>query len=280
MRASFSGHESFQCKSLWLKKGYDFVTAGKSFTDEHAVVDLGVGKNMVSALRYWLRSFGIIDDKGAVTPLAEYLFGKNGKDLFLEDTGTLWILHFHLVTVEVATLYHLVFTQFNRMQRSFNKGQLSNYVKRLFANNQFGSLPYTESTINRDISTLLKNYVRPTNPKAIDDFSSVLLNLNLIKRMDKDSYEFASTTNGKLHPLIFLYSILSSTQEKVVEYQLLLHLANIFGMSVNDLNDIIHELEHTYPQISYSNVAGEQLFSISEPIDKWEVLNRYYAQRS
>jgi hypothetical protein len=25
IRHSFSGHESFYCKSLWLKKGYDFV---------------------------------------------------------------------------------------------------------------------------------------------------------------------------------------------------------------------------------------------------------------
>ena len=24
----FSGHESFPCKSLWLKKGYDFVVGG------------------------------------------------------------------------------------------------------------------------------------------------------------------------------------------------------------------------------------------------------------
>ena len=24
----FSGHESFPCKTLWLKKGYDFVVAG------------------------------------------------------------------------------------------------------------------------------------------------------------------------------------------------------------------------------------------------------------
>lgn len=280
MRASFSGHESFQCKSLWLKKGYDFVTAGKSFNDEYAVVDLGVGKNMVSAIRYWLKSFGIIDDKGSVTPLADYLFGKDGRDLFLEDIGTLWILHFHLVTGEVATLYNIVFTEFNRMQRAFSRGQLSDYIKRLFANKRFGTLPYTESTINRDISTLLKNYVRPTNPKAIDDFSAVLLNLNLIKKLDRDSYEFSSSTNGKLNPLIFLYAILCSTQEKVVEYTLLLQLANIFGMSVNELNDIIHDLVYAFPQISYSNVAGEQLFSISEPVDKWDVLNQYYALKS
>ena len=46
---TFSGHESFQCKNLWLKKGYDYVKQGRSFTSDDAVVELGVGKNMVAA---------------------------------------------------------------------------------------------------------------------------------------------------------------------------------------------------------------------------------------
>lgn len=53
-RLSFSGHESFQCRSLWLKKGYDFVNTGHSFTDEYGVVELGVGKNMFNVIRYWM----------------------------------------------------------------------------------------------------------------------------------------------------------------------------------------------------------------------------------
>lgn len=41
-RYIFSEHESFPCKSLWLKKGYDFVVQGKSFNTPDAVIDLGV----------------------------------------------------------------------------------------------------------------------------------------------------------------------------------------------------------------------------------------------
>lgn len=50
IKFTFSGHESFQCRQLWLKKGYDFVNKKKSFNDEDAVVELGVGKNMVSSI--------------------------------------------------------------------------------------------------------------------------------------------------------------------------------------------------------------------------------------
>ncbi len=59
VKYTFSGHESFPCKTLWLKKGYDFVRAEKDFNAPEAVVDLGGGKNMVSAIRYWFKSFGL-----------------------------------------------------------------------------------------------------------------------------------------------------------------------------------------------------------------------------
>lgn len=53
----FSGHESFPCKSLWLKKGYDYDEDNGDFNDPLAVVNLGVGKNMVGAIRYWLKAW-------------------------------------------------------------------------------------------------------------------------------------------------------------------------------------------------------------------------------
>lgn len=75
---TFSGHDSFQCRQLWLKKGYDYVQEGKNFNDEDAVVQLGVGKNMVSSIRFWLKAFNIIDNKDIPTvhqSLESYAYG-------------------------------------------------------------------------------------------------------------------------------------------------------------------------------------------------------------
>ena len=47
----FSGHESFPCKTLWLKKGYDFVVQGKDFNSPEAVIDLGDNIKFSDALR-------------------------------------------------------------------------------------------------------------------------------------------------------------------------------------------------------------------------------------
>ena len=68
---TFSGHESFPCKTLWLKKGYDFVLENNDWNNLYSVVKLGVGKNMVASIRYWMRSFGLINNDG-VTDVANF----------------------------------------------------------------------------------------------------------------------------------------------------------------------------------------------------------------
>ena len=59
--ASFSGHESFALRYLWLKKGYDALADNPEFFQrDDAMVILGVGKNMVRSIRHWglLAKFG------------------------------------------------------------------------------------------------------------------------------------------------------------------------------------------------------------------------------
>lgn len=277
MRYTFSGHESFQCKGLWLKKGYDFAKAGKSFNDDYAVVGLGVGKNMVSSIRYWLKAFGVVDENGRPTEIGKYLLDNDGVDPYIEDTATQWLLHYLLVTTKVATLYHLIFTEFNRTRREFNKTEMLLYVRRAFVERRFGGTPYNENTVSRDIATLLKNYVYPESAKVCEDYSALLLDLKLIGRTGHDTYTFNTVGKAKPQPLVFLFAILDKAEgEVVVEFDKLLSLANIFGMSVNDLYDTFEKLHEYNAGVSFSNAAGEQLFSMKEPLDKWQVLNDYY----
>ena len=82
-RYSFSGHETFPCRSLWLKKGYDFTAEG-NFNAPEAVVSLGVGKNMVSSIRYWLKVFGMTKDDQP-SELAQHLFEDDGWDPYRSE---------------------------------------------------------------------------------------------------------------------------------------------------------------------------------------------------
>ena len=278
MKYTFSGHETFQCKNMWLKKGYDFVKAGKSFNDDSAVVDLGVGKNMVASIKFWLKSFGIIDEDNQTTKFGDLIFADNGYDPFLEDPNTLWFLHFQLIHTYYATLYRQVFVNFHKERKEFSKANIFNFIKRQFADKAFEKTIYNENTINKDISTLLKMYVIPDN-YTFDDFSSVLIDLNLIKKVEKDLYEFNYVTKAELSPLVFLYAVRSiAPTSKVIEYDKLLELSLMFCLSQGDMYEIFAGLTAINNKITFDNAAGEQLFVINDDIDTYDVLSMYYNQ--
>src|SRR5262245_17334681 len=108
-KPTFSGHESFQCRNLWLKKGFDFVKSKKSFNSEDAVVHLGVGKNMVNSIRFWMRAFNLLTTDDKLTEFAHKLLDDDGYDPYIEDEGTLWLLHYQLLKKGFASTYSLVF---------------------------------------------------------------------------------------------------------------------------------------------------------------------------
>jgi len=279
-RYSFSGHESFYCKSLWLKKGYDFVSANKNFNSEDAVVDLGVGKNMVAAIRYWLRVFGLLDE-GNKTEIADYLFNnENGKDPYIEDLGTLWLLHYLLIKTELASIYKLFFVDFHREKNNeFTREQLQLFLKRKNAETPYVNL-YNENTVKRDIGVLLQNYVMPQQGKPNEDFSALLINLNLIKQAEDKSLYFNTKGKADLIPEIFLYAIIDDKKnEDIVPFDKLMDLALIFCLSKTELIDTILLLVEKYPKsLRYTDNGGIRQLLFLQEIDKNNVLEKYYSK--
>jgi len=278
IRYSFSGHESFYCKSLWLKKGYDFVKTDNNFNSENAVVHLGVGKNMVAAIRYWLRAFGLLDE-GDPTEIANYLFNdEDGKDPYIEDLGTLWLLHYLLIKTELASIYKLFFVDFHREKNNeFTREQLQLFLKRKNNETRYANL-YNENTVRRDIGVLLQNYVTPQKEKPNEDFSALLINLNLIKQTEDKSLYFNTKGKTELVPEIFLYAIIDDKKnENIVSFDRLMDLSLMFCLSKTELIDTILLLVEKYPKLlRYTDDGGiKQLFFLQE-IDKNEVLEQYY----
>lgn len=276
-RFCFSGHESFHCKSLWLKKGYDYLLSGNSFTDKDAVIKLGVGKNMVSSIRFWLRAFGLSYAE-EVTTIAHYLFNRdNGKDPFSEDLNTLWLLHFLLVNNRVASLYNLVFVDYQRERREFSRNELQTYIRRRCTTLE-QNRAYNENTVKKDIAVLLKNYVPPRDLKLIEDFSSLLINLNLIIPKTNDSYLFREVSKNEIAPEIILFAILSiADNERTISLDELQRISLTFNLTLNTLVDIIRSLEISFPgTIIFSDNSGIKNLHLLKEIDKFEILNHYY----
>ena len=282
IRYTFSGHESFYCKSLWLKKGYDFVKAGNSFNSEDAVVHLGVGKNMVTAIRFWLRAFGLLEE-GVATKIAEYLFNnKNGKDPYIEDLGTLWFLHYKLVKNELASIYKLFFVDFHKEKNDeFTREQLQLFLKRKNAETDYANL-YNENTVKRDIGVLVQNYVMPKQDRPNEDFAALLLNLNLIRQSENCNKTLYFNIKGKseLVPEIFLYAIIDDKkEEQIVSFDKLMDLALIFCLTKTELIDTILLLvEKHNKSLRYTDDGGIKQLSFLQVIDKNEILEKYYTR--
>lgn len=100
-----SGHETFPCRYAWLPKAVRGLRKDpKLFGDEaNAMVELGVGKNMVRSIRFWSQATGMAEAETkkaslSVTDFGRILLAEKGLDPFLEDIRTLWLLHWNLAT--------------------------------------------------------------------------------------------------------------------------------------------------------------------------------------
>lgn len=287
-KLSFSGHESFHCRSLWLKKGYDFISQKKKFSEPDAVVNLGVGKNMVLAMNYWMKSFGLLEKEGGVSVIADFIFGQNGIDPYLENPASLWLLHYHLVKENSASIYSLVFNEFRKKKMEFNKVHLLNFLK---AKCEETTTKFTEATIQRDINVFLRNYVKPTktNKNLEDYYSGIFIELNLVEQLQKydeketEWYRIENKERPDLPAEILLYSILDNQQygDSIVLDDLIHSynsIGSVFALTIKDVLSKIGELTNSKYKISFTDDAGIRLLQFKNKPDKWSVLKNYYEQ--
>ena len=281
MKYAFSGHESFPCKTLWLKKGYDFVVAGNDFNSPSAVMELGVGKNMVSSIRFWLKAFGLTEDDKK-TSLADYLLNDNsGKDRYLEDIATLWLLHFNLIFTEKATLYKMFFCGLQRERTHFEKEQVVSYVKLKMA--EAGKMTlFNINTVKKDVGVLIQNYALPRKSQSNEDFSSLLIDLDLIRQTgDGKGFYFNIEGKRKVTKEVFLYGLLKLKEQEgdnTISFETIHEKVGLaFCMQEFETIKILKQLANEYNQfLAYSDVAGIKQVQFIKDLDVKKVLDNYY----
>lgn len=275
----FSGHETFHCKEMWLKKGYDFVTSEGKFADE-ACIDLGVGRNMVASIRFWLKAFNIInveDEKN--TDIARFLFDdQHGKDKYLEDETTLWLLHYMLIINNYSSIYSIIFNEFRKFKPEFNKENFISFIK-----SSDSSL--NPNTLSKDFSVFLRTYYS-RNEKGIEDsFTGVLSDLDLVHEIKKDNSTKYIIQNNKQDDIVIeliLFVILeNNAYGKSISFKSLYSdfnsVGNIFAFSKEQLEKKLIEISETYEGIIYTNDSGiKELQFKNEKPNSFDVLTAYY----
>lgn len=286
IKYTFSGHDSFQCRQLWLKKGYDYVQEGKNFNDEDAVVQLGVGKNMVSSIRFWLKAFNIIDNKDNPTEFGKRLFDdENGYDPFLEDEASLWLLHYHLVKNGYASIYSIIFNEFRKEKLFFNKDTFVNYVKRIGESNP--DLNFNENTVAKDFIVFANLYKSNPESKDVEDsFSGILSEIELLKTTGKGKEEqffIENSERDNLPEAIVLYVILDNPNYgKSISLNSLEFDNNspgsIFALNRTGLMNKISDMVDGFKDITFTDQAGIKELQFKNKADAYSILDTYYGK--
>lgn len=175
---AFARHETFHLRFGWLRKGFaEAQRDPEVFTRPDATVTLGVGKNMVSAIKYWCQAYKVIEqaenpDRPRLPNWQPSCFGRqlldeDGWDPWLEDPASLWLLHWKLL--DQKSLAPVWWTAFNLfVPEQFEEHQLTDLVVELTS--AAGWKTVKESSIKKDVDCLLRTFaIRRTGRQTMDD---------------------------------------------------------------------------------------------------------------
>jgi len=187
----FSGHETFVCRYAWLPKAIREVSKNPLLfkNEDKAMVSLGVGKNMIRSICFWAEQAQVITKpKGSqaheVPRLGHDLFGHESYDPYLENSQTLWLLHWKISTNPATPLFfwHQLLNYWHRAE--FSESEIIPF----FMKNAppLGTNLRAQSTLESGFRVFVNSYVATRSPKgevAEDNLDSPLVELDLVRRI-------------------------------------------------------------------------------------------------
>ncbi len=266
----YRGHETFSIRKNWLAKGIEAVQKNPGiFTDKTfaPMEELGIGRNMVVSLRYWMKAVGLTkEEKGKESKKTETSFTPLGKiiyehDKFVEEAGTLWLLQNELAANrENATSWYFFFNEFNLTE--FTK---DDFVTELLKFDKGNGGSTALSSFDSDFECIVNTYVsRFKNAAEIDpedNIESPFAELGLVDSIGsgKKLYRKVIPPKQNIPPLIFLaslYRMCEKSKDGGAEHEYknfeipLSDIQNrknsagkVFNLDVITLMDILSELE-------------------------------------
>lgn len=290
---SFSGHETFTLRHGWLKKAIDAVSVDSHiFAKDAAMVELGVGKNMVRSIRHWALATDVLREvsgtRGAELCPTEFgaaIFGRHGYDPFLEDLNTLWLIQWKLASYERrSTGWHWMFN-YLRSDEFTRESLLQLFASELETRNISGP---SESSLRRDIDCAIRTYVgtRAKGELLEDSLECPLVELELITA-DTDGVLFRFNRGPKksLGDRVFLCALLGFWNDHDAGDSLAFSEiafgtgspGSVFKLDENSIASRLERLaEMTDGSLIYDETAGLRQVYKRAKIDQRAVLHDHY----
>jgi len=291
----FSGHQSFALRSTWLTKGVQACIRDSAiFRRENALVTLGVGKNMVQAIKYWCLACGMLEPHESKrfelqpTHLGRCLFDPDaGWDPYIEDRATAWLLHWKLATnKEYATTFFLTYNAFPRIE--FSRTELVDWLDQRAR--ELGKTVPTD-TMRRDATVWIRSYLADDGPStsAVEDmFDCPFADLGLLRKSPTGNLvAFVRGPKPSLPDGVFAFAVASYAAGRHQQAFLVSELASHVGSPgrVFQLNEeaLIRRLggikEITDDAWAVDETAGRMQMLQRRNVDTHTLLAHYYTHQ-
>ena len=276
-RPRFSGHETFPLRYGWLKKAFDAARQEQAdgrpiFAADDAIARFGVGKNMVSSIRHWGMSAGVVvedDDRRLLdlTDLGRLLFDEvSGLDPWMEHPSTSWVTHWNISGQRRLTTWFWTFSHYPGIE--FERESLVQGVMELAERHAWSRA--SMATIKRDVACLVRTYA-PLHtagaPLLEDSLESPLSELGLIRATgQRDGFRFIRGPKTSLSAGVFSYAVNDywswmSPTSNTLSFEALAYgpgsPGRVFQLGENDLIEMLTQTERiTNGTYQWSEAAG------------------------
>lgn len=285
-------HGSFYIRNGWPTKIIDAVnndaTVFSPNNEANAIDNIGVGKVMVKALRYWSNAMGITremkNQQGIYHELSHLGRMISNYDPYCQAIGTLWLLHRNLsCNIDQATAWAWAYNKYQ--SKVFTK---DDFIEAFYLYVQTNGGSYAKNAIEKEFGCFKNTYVSEIGfdiSKIIDeDTVPFFAPLRLIEYLGNDTYEKRRTSAKNIPIDIFNYAILADNAQHLInskqisiehlledEYQ----VGKYMNLSYSVLLELLQQLENM-KRITVVNNFGNRYIEVHET-DFENLLENYYA---
>ena len=287
----FRAHDTFFIRKGWLSKGMERIVAKPDlFVDknENPMDVLGIGSNMVKALRYWLQAVTLTEEptKGKrVQKLTD--FGKKvyENDAYIEELGTLYLLQYKLACQkENATAWYYFFNEFTMSE--FTREEFVQSIQNYILMAEEASTVAIRS-LNDDFACIINTYLPryKSNPGKVSPENNIdcpfgELGLIDIANKKKKTYKKSIPPAKSFNPWVVLAVIMDNAKgrDEISLNELLTFPCNIgkvYNLDAITMLDILHEIENI-GQIKIVRTAGLDVIHLNSTYSFNECVEKYY----
>lgn len=287
----FRGHETFFIRKGWLSKGLkNIINDPNVFMGTHAnpMDVLGIGSNMVKALRYWMQAVGLTYENTSgkreqkLTELGTIVYKH---DPYIEEIGTLWLLHYRLAkNKRDATAWYYFFNEFKLTE--FDK---DDFIRQISSYLRLNDEMVSERSLEDDCTCIINTYLPrvKSNPEKVQPESNIdcpLGELGLIDLIDKKNKTYRKATPKKemIHPLIALAIIVDNAKDKkeikISEIQNDIgNLGKVFNLDIIILTSLLYDLE-LMGLLKVVRTAGLDVVKLTNEMSFLDCVQEYYSR--